>query len=142
MAFVLKQSNTYTWPVALVLPVDGGRRDKHTFDGEFKRLPQTRINQIVRLARASERGRLNDDEELLDQDAAKELLAGWSGVVDDDGKEIPFSDSALAQLLEIPTVAGQIVRAWFESIDTAKRKTNKAPLIIGLKVTALSMTKC
>jgi hypothetical protein len=122
MAFVLKQSNTYTWPVALVLPVDGGRRDKHTFDGEFKRLPQTRINQIVRLARASERGRLNDDEELLDQDAAKELLAGWSGVVDDDGKEIPFSDSALAQLLEIPTVAGQIVRAWFESIDTAKRK--------------------
>ena len=122
MAFVLKQSNTYTWPVALVLPVDGGRRDKHTFDGEFKRLPQTRINQIVRLARASERGRLNDDEELLDQDAANELLAGWSGVVDDDGKEIPFSDSALAQLLEIPTVAGQIVRAWFESIDTAKRK--------------------
>lgn len=122
MAFVLKQSNTYTWPVALVLPVDGGRRDKHTFDGEFRRLPQTRINQIVRLARASERGRLNDDEELLDQDAAKELLAGWSGVVDDDGKEIPFSDSALAQLLEIPTVAGQIVRAWFESIDTAKRK--------------------
>ncbi len=122
MAFVLKQSNTYTWPIALVLPVDGGRRDKHTFDGEFKRLPQTRINQIVRLARASERGRLNDDEELLDQDAAKELLAGWSGVVDDDGKEIPFSDSALAQLLEIPTVAGQIVRAWFESIDTAKRK--------------------
>ena len=122
MAFVLKQSNTYTWPVALVLPVDGGRRDKHTCDGEFKRLPQTRINQIVRLARASERGRLNDDEELLDQDAAKELLAGWSGVVDDDGKEIPFSDSALAQLLEIPTVAGQIVRAWFESIDTAKRK--------------------
>ena len=122
MAFVLKQSNTYTWPVALVLPVDGGRRDKHTFDGEFKRLPQTRINQIVRLARASERGRLNDDEELLDQDAARELIAGWSGVVDDDGKEIPFSDSALAQLLEIPTVAGQIVRAWFESIDTAKRK--------------------
>lgn len=122
MAFVLKQSNTYTWPIALVLPVDGGRRDKHTFDGEFKRLPQTRINQIVRLARASERGRLNDDEELLDQDAAKELLAGWSGVIDDDGKEIPFSDSALAQLLEIPTVAGQIVRAWFESIDTAKRK--------------------
>lgn len=122
MAFVLKQSNTYTWPVALVLPVDGGRRDKHTFEGEFRRLPQTRINQIVRLARASERGRLNDDEELLDQDAARELIAGWSGVVDDDGKEIPFSDSALAQLLEIPTVAGQIVRAWFESIDTAKRK--------------------
>ena len=122
MSFVLKQSASYTWPITLILPVDGGRREKHTFDGEFKRLPQTRINEIVRLAREMERGRLNDDEALEDQDAAREILAGWSGVVDDDGKEVPFSDGTLSQLLEIPTVAGQIVRAWFESLEVAKRK--------------------
>jgi hypothetical protein len=122
MAFVLKQSDTYTWPITLILPVDGGRREKHTFDGEFKRLPQTRINEIVRQARAMERGRLNEDEGLEDQDAAIELLAGWSNVVDDEGNEIPFSTKALDQLLEIPTVAGQIVRAWFESLEVAKRK--------------------
>ena len=122
MAFVLKQSATYTWPITLIIPMDGGRRDKHTFDGEFSRLPQSRINEIIRLARAAERGRLNDDEEFLDQDAAKEILAGWSGVVDDDAKEIPYSENALAQLLDIPTVAGQIVRAWFDSLDVAKRK--------------------
>ena len=122
MAFVLKQSATYTWPITLIIPMDGGRRDKHTFDGEFRRLPQSRINEIIRLARAAERGRLNDDEELLDQDAAREILAGWSGVVDDDAKEVPYSEGALAQLLDIPTVAGQIVRAWFDSLDVAKRK--------------------
>jgi hypothetical protein len=122
MSFVLKQSASYTWPITLILPVDGGRREKHTFDGEFKRLPQTRINEIVRLAREMERGRLNEDEALEDQDAAREILAGWSGVVDDDGKEVPFSDGTLSQLLEIPTVAGQIVRAWFESLEVAKRK--------------------
>ena len=122
MAFVLKQSDTYTWPITLVLPVDGGRREKHTFDGEFKRLPQTRINEIVRQARAMERGRLNEDEVLEDQDAASEILVGWSNVVDDDGNEIPFSTKSLDQLLEIPTVAGQIVRAWFESLEVAKRK--------------------
>jgi len=122
MAFVLKQSASYTWPITLVLPVDGGRREKHTFDGEFKRLPQTRINEIVRQARAMERGKLADDEALEDQDAAREVLIGWAGVVDDDAKDIPFSDTALAQLLEIPTVAGQIVRAWFESLEVAKRK--------------------
>ena len=122
MAFVLKQSATYTWPITLIIPMDGGRRDKHTFDGEFRRLPQSRINEIIRLARAAERGRLNDDEEFLDQDAAKEILAGWSGVVDDDAKEVPYSEGALAQLLDIPTVAGQIVRAWFDSLDVAKRK--------------------
>jgi len=122
MSFVLKQSASYTWPITLILPVDGGRREKHTFDGEFKRPPQTRINEIVRLAREMERGRLNEDDALEDQDAAREVLAGWSGVVDDDGKEVPFSDGTLTQLLEIPTVAGQIVRAWFESLEVAKRK--------------------
>jgi hypothetical protein len=122
MSFVLKQSATYTWPIPLIIPANGGRREKHTFDGEFRRLPQTRINEIVRMAKAMDRNRNNDGEELEDQDAAKEVLAGWSGVVDDDNKEIPFSDNALSQLLEIPTVAGQIIRAWFDSLDVAKRK--------------------
>lgn len=122
MAFVLKQSATYTWPITLVLPIDGGRREKHTFDGEFRRLAQTRINEIIRQARLQERGKLADDEELQDQDAAKEILAGWTNVVDDKDEEVPFSESALNQLLEIPTVAGQIVRTWFESLEVAKRK--------------------
>lgn len=121
MAFVLKQSPTYKWPIPLVLPVDGGRREKHTFDGEFRRLPQSRINEVIRLARLQERGKV-DDEELQDGDLAREVLAGWSGVTDDDGKEIPFSEAALGQLLEIPTVAGQIIRAWFDSIEVAKKK--------------------
>lgn len=122
MSFVLQQSESYSWPITIILPVDGGRREKHTFEGEFKRLPQTRINEIVRQARAMERGRLSEDEVLEDQDAATEILIGWSNVVDDEGNEIPFSAKALAQLLEIPTVAGQIVKVWFESLEVAKRK--------------------
>lgn len=122
MAFVLKQSATYKWPVPLVIPVDGGRKEKHTFDGEFRRLPQSRINEIIKLARAMELGRVDDEEALDDKEAAREILAGWSGVTDDEGKDIPFSDTALSQLLEIPTVAGQIIRAWFNSMELAKTK--------------------
>lgn len=122
MAFVLKQSTTYTWPIQIVLPTDGGRKEKFTFDGEFRRLSQTRINELRRVARAMELGRVSDEEELVDQDGAREVLAGWSGVVDDDGKEIPFTEAALTQLLEIPNVAGQILKAWFESIEVAKKK--------------------
>lgn len=122
MSFVLKQSDSYSWPITLILPVDGGRREKHTFDGELKRLPQSRINEIVKQARAME-SRFSDDDEILeDQSAAREILVGWSGVVDDDGKEVKFSESSLNQLLEIPTIASQIVRAWFESIEVAKKK--------------------
>lgn len=123
MPFTLQQKPTYCWPVPLVIPTDDGQRIKSNFDAEFRRLSQTRINEIVRLAKATERSRSYDEEdELLDQDAARELLAGWSGIVDEKGEQIPFSESALTKLLEIPTVAAQIVRAWFDSIDIAKKK--------------------
>ena len=120
MAFVLKQTASYTWPVPLLIPVDGGRREKHSFDAEFKRLPQSRINEIIKLARALEMGR-GDDESLDDKTAAREVLIGWTGITDDAGKELPFSESALAELLEIPTIAGQIIRAWFNSMEVAKK---------------------
>lgn len=122
MAFKLQQSTTYVWPVKIVLPIDGGKRLTETFDATFRRLPQSRINEIVKLARLQERGRLDDDQELEDQDAAREIMVGWDGVEDDDGKPIPFSEKAAKELLEIPTVAGQIVKAWFGSLAEAKRK--------------------
>ena len=120
MSFVLKQSASYTWPVPLLIPVDGGRREKHSFDAEFKRLPQSRINEIIKLARALELGRA-DEESLDDKTAAKEILIGWAGITDDSGKDVPFSEAALDQLLEIPTIAGQIIRAWFNSMEVAKK---------------------
>lgn len=123
MSFVLKQSETYSWGITLILPAEtGGRKEKHTFDGEFRRLPQSRINEIIRLARRMEIGGVDEDEQLEDQAAAKEVLCGWSGVVDDDNKEIKFSETSLNQMLEIPTVASQIVKVWFDSLETAKKK--------------------
>jgi hypothetical protein len=122
MAFVLSKSATYTWKdIRITVATDGGRMVE-TLDIEFRRLTQSRINEIVRQARAAERGRGDDDEQIEDQDAAREIVAGWANVKDDNGKEIPFSEAALAQLLEIPTVAGQIVKAWFESLKEGKRK--------------------
>ena len=122
MAFVLKQSDSYSWPVTLIIPVDGGRREKHTFDAEFKRLPQTRINEIVRQAKGISEGSSDESAMLEDQSACAEILVGWSNVIDDSGEQIPFSAKALNQLLELPTIAAQIIRAWSESLEVAKRK--------------------
>lgn len=122
MAFVLAKSSTYKWPVRITLATDDGKRTVENFDVEFRRLPQSRINEIIRQARAAERNRGDDDEQIEDQDAAREIMAGWAGVTADDGTEIPYSEASLGQLLEIPTVAGQIVKAWFESLKEGKRK--------------------
>ena len=113
MAFVLKQSDSYTWPVTFDIPVDGGRHERQTFDGEFKRLAQSRITEIGEQIKA---------EEITDSILAGEVLIGWAGVTDDAGKNIPFSQSALQQLLDVPMLAAAITLAYFESLQGAKRK--------------------
>jgi hypothetical protein len=119
MAFVLSRSATYTWPVVLRLPADGGRMERQTFDAVFNRLPQTRINEIQDQVRAKQ----NDPGiEITDQSVADEVLAGWASVLDEDGEEVPFSAKAKAELLDIPAVASGIVVAYFESVTGNKAK--------------------
>ena len=118
MAFVLKQSDSYTWPVTFDIPVDGGRHERQTFDGEFKRLPQSKVGSMVaELARLDETGDIDRISEL-----AGDVLIGWSGVTDDNGKDIPFSQKALDQLLEVPMLGVAILKAYMDSIKGAKRK--------------------
>ena len=125
MAFVLSQSQSYSWPVVLRLPADGGKREKASFDAVFKRLPQSRINEIQVLVqqrmKAAEKGE-DLDNGVTDQSIADEILVGWSGVVDGDGDEVSFSEAAKAQLLDVPMVAGALIGAYFESLVEQKRK--------------------
>lgn len=111
--FKLAQSSSYKWAVKIELPVDGGKFEKATFDAEFKRLSQTRINEL----------RLQMEVPgYTEQDLAKEVLVGWSGVVDADGNEIPYSEGNRDQLLDVPMVAVAIGISFFESLAGAKRK--------------------
>ena len=125
MAFVLKQPDSYTWPVSIKLPANGGKRERQTFDAEFKRLPQSRINEIQRevqqRVKANEKGE-DTGEGVSDQSIADEILVGWDGIVDGDGEPVPFSNAVKAQLLDVPTMAGALVSAYFESLVEQKRK--------------------
>jgi hypothetical protein len=118
MAFVLKQSDTYTWPVTFDVPVDGGRHERQTFDGEFKRLPQSKVGPMV-----AELQKLEDFSDLERvTEIAADVLVGWSGINGDDGKEIPYSQKALDQLMEVPLLAVAVLKAYMDSIKGAKRK--------------------
>jgi hypothetical protein len=127
MPFVLQQNPTYRWPLTLVIPTDGGKKEKYSFDALFRRIPQTRVNEIIKIARLSQESvRRRDDEdetqEWQDQEIARELMAGWFDVIDEKGEEVPFTTSTFNMLLELPTAASQIVREWFKSVEVAKRK--------------------
>lgn len=110
--FKIVQNPTYTWPVTVELPIDGGKTEKATFDAEFKRLTQSRVDEIRHAVERSE---------MRDSDLAREALVGWSGVVDADGP-VPYSERARDQLLDIPMVSTAIIMALLNSLSGAKRK--------------------
>jgi len=125
VAFVLNQSQSYSWPVSIQLPADGGKREKSSFDALFKRLPQSRINEIQQLVqqriKAAERGEELDNG-VTDQTIAAEILVGWSGILDADGDDVPYSEAVKAQLLDVPMMAGALIEAYFTSLVELKRK--------------------
>ena len=110
--FKIDQSDSYTWPVKVEVPMSGGKFEQHTFDVKFKRVSQARLKEINKLG---ELGEIND------VDLCKEILVGWSGVT--DGKdEIPFSEEAKDKLLDVALVAKSVVISFYESLSGAKRK--------------------
>jgi len=113
MAFVLKKSNTYKWPVSIDVPVDGGKHERVTFDVEFKDLTQSRLLEIAEL---STEGNLTDVE------IAREVITGWAGIEDESGTELPYSITKRDELLDVPMIATAIAGAYLESKQGAKRK--------------------
>jgi hypothetical protein len=113
MAFILKQSDGFTWPVSIDLPVDGGLYEAQTFDVKFKRMSRKWISDIAKKIEA---------DEAADVDVAREVIMDWSGITDGAGKDLPFSQKALEQLLDIPTMAGELVMLFFKATAGAKTK--------------------
>jgi hypothetical protein len=130
MAFILDQSESYSWPVTVKVPQDGGRFRSFTFEAEFKRVSQERREQLGRLLMRQKRLMddgltVFEDDILTPRQIADELLVGWSGIMDTEGADaaqVPFGETVKAQLLNIGDVADAILAAWNDSIPGAKVK--------------------
>jgi hypothetical protein len=117
-------SPTYTWPVAVSIP-DAGKRRTETFTATFNRLSKDENKQLAELMMAYQRAMeanesvsdLPDDREIADR-----VLAGWKGILDGDGEEMPCTEGSREQLLNVAAFVSAVVRAYFESIEPAKAK--------------------
>lgn len=112
MSFVLKRSETYSWPVKIDLPEDG-KLKRHTFEAEFKNISQSRFQELIE---KSQSGEVNDI------DVAKEVMVGWSGILDEKGEEMPFVQAKFEELLDVLGIASAIATSFCESRIGAKRK--------------------
>jgi hypothetical protein len=107
MAFVRKKSSTFKWPVTVDFPVDGGHFETESFDAIFKRIGRSEFAKLV------DKG----DADLIDR-----VLAGWEGIKDEDGKDIPYTKAALKDMLDDPYFARGIIKSYLESLEGAKAK--------------------
>ncbi len=51
----------------------------------------------------------------------RRILIGWEGIKDEDGKDVPFSDEAREQLIDIPFIRNAIGAAYNAAMMGAKR---------------------
>lgn len=111
MAFKISSatSGTYTWPVAVYIPIDGGKHKKETFEAIFKR---------------HKTGEGPDPESVTSEDGVevfKRFLVGWNGIKDDSENELPFTDENLAEFIKIPVFVVSVIDAWRASVKAAKQ---------------------
>lgn len=110
--FVLSKSAGYYWPVKFAIPVDGGKYEDQSFEAYFRRVPMSRVRDLLVAIQ---------DEKMKDFEFVAEIMIGWRGVSNEAG-DIAFSETALKELLDIPGVSQAIVLAFSESINGAPRK--------------------
>lgn len=113
MPFKLKLSPTYSTPVTIEIPVDGGRFEKSTFDAEFKRLNTDELNAL--LARQQEPNR-------TDRDMIADVLVGWKGLRDEEDQDVPFSETNCEALFRVVQVVPALTKAFFSSIANVRQK--------------------
>jgi len=113
MAFVLDQDESYLWPCRFEVPISGGKYKLMTFDAEFKNVSQSRLEELMNLQSKGLK---------TDTDIAKEMIIGWSGIVDGKGEEIPYTEKSKKVLLNIAGMGSQIVQIFISSRSKAKAK--------------------
>lgn len=110
----LNTSGTFFWPVTVSIPADGGAFDKQTFDAEFKRMKISEVEAMI--------GRVYTGE-LSGPAAVRTFFVGWRGI-ENEGEPVPFSETALAQVIDIPGVANGVFEAFKEAMSGKARVKN------------------
>jgi len=107
MAFIIKKDKSYTWPITISEPIDGGGFNDQKVRVKFKMLSQARIDEIVK----------NEAED--DADILSDVLIGWDeeAFKDESGASIPFTADNKDLILSVPFVRTALVKGFFESIS-------------------------
>lgn len=125
MGLLLKRNPTFTWPISYQERTDGGRYRQHNFTAEYRRLPQSELEEIQlsyqRLKVAVSRDEPVDS--IPTREICNRIWVGWSDIFEEDGTtQIPYSEELKRELMEIEGLADVLVETYIESAAKAKAK--------------------
>jgi hypothetical protein len=125
--FCIKQSDTFKWPVEFEMAsaAEAGKFQKHAFEGVFKRLTDARSKELLQLADKAEAEEITGDKQAPGaKDFIRMVLVGWSGVTDESGQDVPFSETMLDRVMEYPQARWGIMYAFRKAHENqaARRK--------------------
>ena len=106
-------SPSYFAPVKLPMLDADGALQEHRFDVLFKRLTAAEVKAFFEPRAEGIDGQTIGKQS--DADVVRPFVLGWREVKDAKGYDVPFSQEALARLLEIPNAGTWIMTALFES---------------------------
>lgn len=107
MAFKIALTPTYCTKITVELLNKQGRYEKSDFMAEFKRLNGDQLNDV---------------RELPQRDVLKEVLVGWSGLIDENNDDVPFNAATFEAVLAIPQAFAALAQGYWDSIYKAKEK--------------------
>jgi hypothetical protein len=105
--FKLSTKTSYKRKINIRIPLDLGKVDKASFVVEFRLLPVSEIKDTLEQAK---------NQDLTDEDILQQNILGWSGVCDDSGEEMPFTDDNLELILDISYVRKPLMDALMEDM--------------------------
>jgi len=109
MPFKLIVSNTVLVPVKGVINDAAGKSSPFSFSLTCQRLNADELKEAL------------SSSDTLVGDVVARVAQDWSGVLDEEGQPVAYSDLALKQLLNIPGVAALCFGAYIQAVG-AKEK--------------------
>ena len=107
MGFVIKKKESFVWPVTIKTPADGGSYEEEVIDFTFKKFGEKEMKKLV------------EDKSITTKELCKKFVIGWSGVTDESGQEVKFSQKNFDLLIENYGFCNQIAGQYFEAIHKA-----------------------
>lgn len=110
MPLILGQSDALWYPVKGSMVAEDGARAPYEFQIQIPRMSREEISTMALLG--------------TDAQIVTEKLKDWKGIVDADGKDVPFSPANVAAVIAVCPVAADIVAAIYEAHSPEGRRKN------------------